>query len=80
MTMPAKSSPAPRFRKAIRAAIRSIASNGRPLGSLKRRLRNCIFGMRAEPYDYDDPRYVALELHLMERAKGMALDAPAVRP
>jgi sulfur-oxidizing protein SoxA len=36
--------------------------------------------MRAEPYDYDDPRYVALELHLMERAKGMALDAPAVRP
>ncbi len=50
------------------------------LGSLKRRLRNCIFGMRAEPYDYDDPRYVALELHLMERAKGMQLDAPAVRP
>ena len=50
------------------------------LGSLKRRLRNCIVGMRAEPYDNDDPRYVALELHLMERAKGMTLDAPAVRP
>ena len=50
------------------------------LGSLKRRLRNCIVGMRAEAYDYGDPQYVALELYLMERAKGMPLDAPAVRP
>jgi len=50
------------------------------LGSLKRRLRNCIFGMRAEAFDYNDERYIALELYLMERAKGMTLDAPAVRP
>ena len=50
------------------------------LGSLKRRLRNCLVGMRAEAYDWADPQYVALELYLMERARGMALDAPAVRP
>jgi L-cysteine S-thiosulfotransferase len=50
------------------------------LGSLKRRLRNCLVGMRAEAWDWDDPQYVALELYLMDRARGMALDAPAVRP
>ena len=50
------------------------------LGSLKRRLRNCLVGMRAEAYDWDDPQYVALELYLMERARGMVLDSPAVRP
>ncbi len=50
------------------------------LGSLKRRLRNCLVGMRAEGWDWDDPQYVALELYLMARARGMAMDAPAVRP
>ena len=50
------------------------------LGSLKRRLRNCLIGLRAEPYDYSSPDYVDLELYLMGRAKGMTMDAPAVRP
>jgi L-cysteine S-thiosulfotransferase len=50
------------------------------LGSLKRRLRNCMIGMRAEPFDYDSPAYVALEAYLMDRARGMTVDAPAVRP
>jgi sulfur-oxidizing protein SoxA len=50
------------------------------LGSLKRRLRNCLIGLRAEPYPYDAPEYVALELYLMARARGMKVDAPAVRP
>ncbi|SKA11310.1 sulfur-oxidizing protein SoxA [Enhydrobacter aerosaccus] len=50
------------------------------LGSLKRRLRNCMIGMRAEPFAYDAPEYVALEAYLMQRAKGMTMDAPAVRP
>ena len=50
------------------------------LGSLRRRLRNCLVGIRAEAYAYDAPEYVALELYLMDRAKGMALDAPGVRP
>jgi len=50
------------------------------LGSLKRRLRNCLIGLRAEPYDYDAPAYVALEAYLMARARGLAMDAPGVRP
>lgn len=50
------------------------------LGSLKRRLRNCLIGMRAEPFDYDSSEYIDLELYLMERAKGMTMDAPAARP
>ena len=50
------------------------------LGSLKRRLRNCLIGMRAEPYAYGAPEYVDLELYLMSRARGMALEAPGVRP
>ena len=50
------------------------------LGSLQRRLRNCLVGMRAEPYEYGDPALVDLELYLMWRAGGMLMDAPAVRP
>ncbi|UYN97781.1 MAG: sulfur oxidation c-type cytochrome SoxA [Enhydrobacter sp.] len=50
------------------------------LGSLKRRLRNCLIGMRAEPYDHDSTEYVSLQLHLMDRARGMRFDAPGVRP
>ena len=50
------------------------------LGSLKRRLRNCVVGMRAEPWTYDGPEYLALEAYLMERARGLAMDAPGVRP
>ena len=50
------------------------------LGSLKRRLRNCLVGMRTEAWDFTDPQYVLLELYLMQRACGLALDAPGVRP
>ena len=50
------------------------------LGSLQRRLRNCMIGMRAEPYAYGAPEHVELELYLMWRARGLAIDAPAVRP
>jgi len=50
------------------------------LGSLQRRLRNCMIGVRAEPYDYGAPEAVALELYLMARARGMPLETPAVRP
>jgi sulfur-oxidizing protein SoxA len=50
------------------------------LGSLQRRLRNCMAGVRAEPYEYGAPEAVALELYLMERARGMAIETPAVRP
>jgi L-cysteine S-thiosulfotransferase len=50
------------------------------LGSLQRRLRNCLVGMRAEPYEYCAPEFVDLELFLMWRARGMTIEAPAVRP
>jgi sulfur-oxidizing protein SoxA len=50
------------------------------LGSLQRRLRACITGIRAHAYDYGAPDLVELELYLMSRARGMKMEAPAVRP
>jgi len=50
------------------------------LGSLQRRLRACITGIRAQAYDFGAPELVELELYLMSRANGMPLEAPAVRP
>lgn len=50
------------------------------LGSLKRRLRNCLVGIRAEAYSYEALEYLALEVFLMDRAKGMLFEAPGVRP
>ena len=50
------------------------------LGSLQRRLRNCFIGVRAEPYAYGAPEFVDLEFYLMWRARGMPMEAPAVRP
>ena len=50
------------------------------LGSLQRRLRNCMAGVRAESYPYGAPEYVEIEAFLMSRAAGMPLETPAVRP
>ena len=50
------------------------------VGSLQRRLRNCMIGMRAEPYAYGSDENVDLELFLMSRARGMKVETPAVRP
>jgi sulfur-oxidizing protein SoxA len=50
------------------------------LGSLQRRLRNCMIGMRAETYPYGAPEYVNMELFLMWRARGMKMETPGVRP
>jgi sulfur-oxidizing protein SoxA len=50
------------------------------LGSLQRRLRACISGIRAQAYDYGAPELVELELYLMSRARGMPIETPAVRP
>jgi sulfur-oxidizing protein SoxA len=50
------------------------------IGSLQRRLRNCISGMRAQTPDYGAADYVNLELFLMQRAAGMPMESPAVRP
>ena len=50
------------------------------VGSLERRLRNCLTGIRAETPAYGAPELVELELFLMWRARGMPLETPAVRP
>lgn len=50
------------------------------LGSLQRRLRNCLTGVRAEPFAYGAQELIDLELYLMARAAGLPLETPAVRP
>jgi L-cysteine S-thiosulfotransferase len=50
------------------------------LGSLQRRLRSCIGGVRAQAFEYGAPELVELELYLMSRARGMPIETPAVRP
>jgi sulfur-oxidizing protein SoxA len=50
------------------------------VGSLTRRFRNCLTGMRAELPPHGAPELVDLELYLMWRARGMTMDAPGVRP
>ena len=50
------------------------------LGSLQRRLRNCMTGVRAEAFPYGSGELIDLELYLMQRARGMAVETPAVRP
>jgi sulfur-oxidizing protein SoxA len=50
------------------------------LGSLQRRLRNCMTGVRAQTPAHGDIELVELELYLAVRAAGMAIESPAVRP
>jgi sulfur-oxidizing protein SoxA len=50
------------------------------LGSLERRLRNCLNGIRAQAPDFGAAEFVDLELFLMWRARGMKIETPAVRP
>lgn len=50
------------------------------MGSLQRRLRGCLVGVRAEPFGYDSDEFTALEVFLMQRAAGMPIETPAVRP
>jgi sulfur-oxidizing protein SoxA len=50
------------------------------LGSLQRRLRGCLVGVRAEPFEYGAPEYVDIELFLMSRAAGLKMETPALRP
>ena len=50
------------------------------LGSLQRRLRACMTGIRAQAYDFGTPELIELELYLMSRARGMPMESPAVRP
>jgi sulfur-oxidizing protein SoxA len=50
------------------------------MGSLQRRLRNCMSGVRAEVPPFNAQELVDLEVYLAARARGMELEAPGVRP
>jgi sulfur-oxidizing protein SoxA len=50
------------------------------MGSLQRRLRNCLSGVRAESYAYGSNELLQMELYLMHRANGMIIESPAIRP
>ncbi|MES2264522.1 MAG: sulfur oxidation c-type cytochrome SoxA [Pseudomonadota bacterium] len=50
------------------------------MGSLQRRLRNCMSGVRAIVPPYGAQDLVDLEAYLAARAAGMPLETPAVRP
>jgi sulfur-oxidizing protein SoxA len=50
------------------------------VGSLQRRLRNCMVGIRAEPFGFGSPEFIDLELYLMSRAEGLPIETPGVRP
>lgn len=50
------------------------------IGGLYRRLRNCMTGVRAEPFAADSAERVALEFYLASRATGLPIETPAVRP
>lgn len=50
------------------------------MGSQQRRLRNCMTGVRAEPYPPDSAEATALDLYLHTRAAGLAVESPGVRP
>ncbi|MFM1987934.1 MAG: hypothetical protein RJA99_891 [Pseudomonadota bacterium] len=50
------------------------------LGSLQRRLRGCLAGVRAEPWPSDASEWTELELFLQRRGAGLPVETPAVRP
>jgi L-cysteine S-thiosulfotransferase len=50
------------------------------MGSLQRRVRNCMTGVRAKILPYGALQMVELELYLNQRAKGMMIETPGVRP
>jgi sulfur-oxidizing protein SoxA len=50
------------------------------MGGLTRRLRNCLNGVRSEPFEPGSPEQVALELYLAWRANGLKVETPGVRP
>ena len=50
------------------------------LGSFGRRLRSCMVGVRAEPYPSGSVQAVSIELYLAQRAHGLKVETPSVRP
>jgi L-cysteine S-thiosulfotransferase len=50
------------------------------MGSLDRRIRNCMVGVRAEPFAPDSEQLTDLEFYLGWRSNGLTVETPAVRP
>jgi sulfur-oxidizing protein SoxA len=50
------------------------------MGSLNRRLRTCMVGVRAEPFPPDSLEMAELALFLAVRANRLKVETPAVRP
>lgn len=50
------------------------------MGSLARRVRSCMIGVRAEPFPPGSSELAALEFYLGWRANGLKVETPAVRP
>ena len=50
------------------------------MGSLERRIRNCMVGVRAELYDREFVGRGGAGGYLGARANGLAVETPAVRP
>jgi L-cysteine S-thiosulfotransferase len=50
------------------------------MGSLQRRIRGCMTGVRAEPFAFGSNELTALELYMKQRAAGLPIETPAVRP
>lgn len=50
------------------------------MGSLERRMRGCLAGVRAEPFAPGADEWLALEAFLARRAAGMAWEGVALRP
>ena len=50
------------------------------MGSLYRRLRDCMTGVRAEPFAPESLQAAELALYLAVRAEGLKVETPAVRP
>jgi len=49
------------------------------MGSLHRRLRACSLGVRATQLNYGSREYLALELYLAVRARGLPIESPGLR-
>lgn len=49
-------------------------------GTLERRLRGCLSGVRAEPFPAAAPEWLQLEAWLMRRAEGLAWEGVGLRP
>ena len=49
------------------------------MGSLQRRMRSCLIGIRGEPWSYGSMEHLELALYLAWRAEGLPIESPGVR-